>query len=65
MNAKSVILAKIGECLALIESPAKATEQDRKEHRRLVAREYARNSKAGVFAQSDLFKHTREGVVRS
>lgn len=60
MNAKATTLRRLGECLSVIADTAPVTDADRKEHRRLVAREYARNSKPGQFAQLDMFKHTTE-----
>lgn len=62
MNAKemanAVVLYHLGNCLLVIASTDKVTEAERKEHKRLVAREYAKNRSGAQMAQQDMFKHT-------
>lgn len=52
------MMRHLGNCLAVIADPAPVTDADRKEHKRLVAREYARNRNGAQMAQLDMFKHT-------
>lgn len=56
--SKERTLKWLGQCLVEIASPVPASQADRERHAKLVAREYARNSKAQNMAQLDMFKHT-------
>lgn len=59
-SAKAVVLRRLGECLAVIASPEPMTAAEKEQHSARVAAEYARHTKPAMFAQSDMFKQTKE-----